>query len=73
MQQYQFTNLRIETTSICNSACAVCPREEFYNQRVTTMPMELFKKVAIDLHDNRVTGQVRFSGMGDASCDKMLL
>ena len=73
MMAFRFKNIGIETTSICNSDCVVCPRGAYYEMPVTTMPMDLFEKIVIDLHDNRIEKTLRFSGMGDPSCDRLLI
>ena len=71
---HTFKNIIFETTTICNSKCACCPREEFYDSAYGTMPMDLFEKIILDIRDNHVvTGMIRTGGMGDASCDKLLL
>ena len=69
-----FKYIGIETTTVCNSECSCCPRSSQYEHRFTTMPMQLFKKIIIDIRDNHeITSLLRFGGMGDASCDKLLL
>ena len=72
-KSYPFKNIGIETTSACNSKCLVCVREEHYKQPVITMSMDLFKKIIIDIHDNHLEEITRFSGMGDPSCDPLLM
>jgi radical SAM protein with 4Fe4S-binding SPASM domain len=73
IDDYKFGNIGMEITSLCNSECRVCPRKEQYSQPVLNMDLDLFKKIMIDIHDNKIEEQVRFSGMGDASCDKYLI
>ena len=69
-----FKYIGIETTTKCNTKCAVCPRHTNYNYRFTTMSMDLFKKIICDISDNHeIKNYVIFGGMGDAAVDKLLI
>lgn len=69
-----FKYIGIETTTICNAKCVVCPREDHYDHRFGYMDQDLFEKIILDLRDNHVIEHlIRFGGMGDASCDRFLL
>ncbi len=69
-----FKYIGIETTTLCNSKCAVCPRGTKYHHSFGTMSMELFEKIILDIRDNHeVASILRFGGMGDAACDKLLI
>ena len=69
----QFKNIGIETTSICNSDCAVCPRGPYFTGAVTTMTSELFERIILDIHSSARPQYLVFGGMGDPSCDKKLI
>jgi radical SAM protein with 4Fe4S-binding SPASM domain len=73
MKPYPFKNIGIETTSICNSACEVCPREAYYKGPVATMAMDMFEKIVVEINDNEYEEELRFAGIGDPSCDKRLI
>ena len=45
VDSYKFSIIGIETTSLCNSKCRVCPREEHYSRPVIDMDLDLFKKI----------------------------
>lgn len=69
-----FKYVGIETTTICNAKCTVCPREDHYGHRYGYMENDLFEKIILDLRDNhKVESLIRFGGMGDSSCDRFLL
>lgn len=71
---HEFRSLAMETTTVCNSKCVVCPHDTLFERPVTTMPMALFEKILWDLHDNhKLSCPIRFGGMGDSSCDKLLV
>jgi len=71
---HEFRSLAIETTTICNSKCVVCPHDTIFDRPITTMPMALFEKILLDVHNNhRISGPIRLGGMGDSSCDKLLV
>lgn len=69
-----FKYVGIETTTICNAKCVVCPREDHYGQPFGYMAQDLFEKIIVDIRDNhKLESLIRFGGMGDASCDRFLL
>lgn len=69
-----FKYVGIETTTVCNAKCVVCPRENHYGHRFGYMDQKLFEKIILDLHENHVVQSlIRFGGMGDSSCDRFLL
>lgn len=69
-----FKYVGIETTTVCNAKCVVCPREDHYGHRFGYMDQKLFEKIILDLRDNHVVESlIRFGGMGDSSCDRFLL
>ncbi|PIW26395.1 MAG: hypothetical protein COW30_15090 [Rhodospirillales bacterium CG15_BIG_FIL_POST_REV_8_21_14_020_66_15] len=71
---HTFKYVGIETTTICNAKCVVCPREDHYGHRFGYMDQKLFEKIILDLRDNHeIDSLIRFGGMGDASCDRFLL
>ena len=71
---HEFRSLAIETTTVCNSKCVVCPHETLFERPITTMPMRLFKKILLDLRDNhKLSCPIVLGGMGDSSCDKLLV
>jgi radical SAM protein with 4Fe4S-binding SPASM domain len=70
----RFKYVGIETTTVCNAKCTVCPREDHYGHRFGYMDQGLFEKIILDLRDNHeIDSLIRFGGMGDASCDRFLL
>lgn len=70
----RFKYVGIETTTVCNAKCTVCPREDHYGYRFGYMDHKLFEKIILDLRDNhQIDSLIRFGGMGDASCDRFLL
>jgi hypothetical protein len=72
---YELRSLNLETTTICNSKCVVCPHDSLLERPITTMPMNLFEKVMWDVYANhKLLGPVGIgAGMGDPSCDKLLI
>ena len=69
-----FKYIGLETTTICNAKCVVCPREDHYGHRFGYMDQGLFEKIILDIRDNHVVDSlIRFGGMGDSSCDRFLL
>lgn len=71
---HTFKYIGIETTTICNAKCIVCPREDHYSYRFGYMDQKLFEKIILDIRDNHeLESLIRFGGMGDSSCDRFLL
>ncbi len=71
--KYKFRRIGIEVTSICNNSCIVCPRATMYEKTPSTMPIELFHKIIIDISENMIEKTVVLGGMGDPSCDNLLI
>lgn len=71
--KYKFKRIGIEVTTHCNNSCIFCPRKSKYDKKATTMPMDLFEKIIIDIHDNEIEKSTVFGGMGDPSCDDLLI
>ncbi|MBF0272143.1 MAG: SPASM domain-containing protein [Magnetococcales bacterium] len=70
----RFRWVAIETTTHCNSNCAVCPHGSLFRHPLTTMPVELFEKILREIATHhQVDEHIRFGGMGDPSCDSSLL
>lgn len=70
----RFRWIAVETTTHCNSSCSVCPHDTLFRHPFTHMPMQLFEKVIRDIDANHpVDEHIRFGGMGDSSCDALLL
>ncbi|MBF0438440.1 MAG: SPASM domain-containing protein [Magnetococcales bacterium] len=64
----------IETTTHCNSSCVVCPHDTLFRHPLTTMPLELFIKILREIATHHsIDEHIRFGGMGDPSCDSLLL
>jgi radical SAM protein with 4Fe4S-binding SPASM domain len=71
---HKFKYIGIETTTVCNAKCVVCPREGHYGHRFGYMPQDLFEKIILDIRENHeLDSLIRFGGMGDSSCDRFLL
>ncbi|CAA7621675.1 SPASM domain-containing protein [Magnetospirillum sp. UT-4] len=72
---FELRSLALETTTVCNSKCVVCPHDTLLERPLTHMTTDLFEKVMWDVYRNhRLMGPVGFGGgMGDAGCDKHLL
>ncbi|MEO5345176.1 MAG: SPASM domain-containing protein [Magnetococcus sp. YQC-9] len=71
---HHFRWVAIETTTHCNSNCTVCPHGSLFRQPLSTMSMPLFVKILREIADHhQVDEYIRFGGMGDPSCDSLLI
>lgn len=68
-----FNKIEIETINQCNNTCSFCPVNKIYDKRShTTMPMELFKKIIIQLEKMKYANAINLFSNNEPLLDPFL-